>query len=228
MYNSLYRRIKIFGEAGERWRFGCSTAALNLLASRSFKHPFTAEEFVKNQPQRINVTLDRNFAASQLLRRHVSGCSGTHVPPGEFFDKACQTKVRHANRAETVDHDVVWFKIAMEHALVVGGGKPRAQLAGNLNGLIRRRLAHASKNGGEILAVNVFHRDEMLSVGFRNVVNAAYVGMRNLASDPDLVMEPFELRSVVRERRRKELERDGLPQLKIVGAIDLSHPALAE
>ena len=45
---------------------------------------------------------------------------------------------------------------------------------------------------------------------------------------PHLVVEPVEAAGVARERRGQELQRDRLPELQVVGAIDLAHAALAE
>ena len=98
----------------------------------------------------------------------------------------------------------------------------------DLNGFVRGRLAHTTKDGREIFAIDIFHGDKVQPIGFSDVVNAADIGMRNLSCDPHLVMESLELVGVVRKRRRKELERDRLPQLQIVRPIDLPHAALAE
>ena len=80
---------------------------------------------------------------------------------------------------------------------------------------------------GEILAVHVLHREERQAVDLADVVHAADVLVRDLAREPHLGVELREPHRVGLERRRQELQRDRLPELEVVGAVDLAHPALA-
>ena len=116
----------------------------------------------------------------------------------------------------------------MQHAPRVRGGEAGADLAGDLHRLVGRKPADAADEVGEVLAPDVLHRDEVLAVHLADVVHAAHVGVRDLACDPDLVQEPREARRVHGQPFGQELEGDRLPQLQVVGAVDLSHSPLAQ
>ena len=52
--------------------------------------------------------------------------------------------------------------------------------------------------------------------------------MRDLQREPDFGEEPFEAIGVGLDVARQELQRDGLAELQVVGAIDLAHAASAQ
>ena len=88
-----------------------------------------------------------------------------------------------------VDHDVGGLQIAMQHALVVRGGQTRAELARDLQRLIGGQPADAAQQRAEIFAIDVFHGKKRLAVDFADVVDAADIGMRDLARDAHFVVE---------------------------------------
>lgn len=116
----------------------------------------------------------------------------------------------------------------MQDALVVSGGKPGAELSGNLQRLLLGGSSHASQHRSQVFAVDVLHGNEMLPAFLGDVVDATYVRVRDLPSDPDFMEESFELASVVRQGLGEKLECHGLTQLEVVGAVDFAHPALAD
>ena len=75
---------------------------------------------------------------------------------------------------------------------------------------------------------DVFHPDEIPAVNLPQIVNAADVGMGDLESGSDLVEEAVEAILIPFEGRRQELQRDRLPELQIVGPVNLAHAASAE
>ena len=88
--------------------------------------------------------------------------------------------------------------------------------------------ADAAEQRREILAVDVFHRQERVALEFADVVHAADVRMRDLPRHPHFGVELRQARGIAIDGLRQELQRDGLAELQIVGAVDLAHPALAE
>jgi len=144
--------------------------------------------------------------------------------------------VRHGRQAEVcdprpppaVDHHVGRLQIAVEDALRVGRAQPRADLPGHLDGLVPGQTADTLQQRRQILSVDVLHGEEVLAIDLGHVVDPADVGMRNLPGQPDLVEESFEAIAIRLERRRKELQRDGLAELEIVGTVDLAHSALPQ
>ena len=97
-----------------------------------------------------------------------------------------QAEVRDPHVAAAVDHDVGGLQVAVQDAAVVRGGEARADLARDLERLVRRQPADAPQQRREVLAVHVLHREEVLAVHLADVVHAADVRMRDLARDPHL------------------------------------------
>ena len=107
-------------------------------------------------------------------------------------------EVGDADVAVAVEHDVGRLQVAVQHAALVRGGDARAELPRDLNRLVLRDAADAAEQRGQILAVDVLHRQEAAAVGFAEVVEAADVLVRHLSRDAQLVVE---LREPRRDRR---------------------------
>ena len=88
--------------------------------------------------------------------------------------------------------------------------------------------ADALQQRGEILAVDVLHRQEHAAVGPRRCRRRGRRSVRHLPRDAHFVVEPREPLRILGHRRRQELQRDGLPEAEILGAVDLAHAAAAE
>ena len=73
--------------------------------------------------------------------------------------------------------------------------------------------AEAPQQRCQSLAVDVFHGEEVLAAGFADVVYAAHVWMRDLAREPNFLMEPRQQVGAMRELWRQELQSDGLSEL---------------
>ena len=71
----------------------------------------------------------------------------------------------------------------MQNALCVRGGKSRAELARDLDGFVLRQPPDAAEQRSQILAIDILHREERLAVHFADIVNAAHIGVRDLARD---------------------------------------------
>ena len=120
------------------------------------------------------------------------------------------------------------FRSRCSTPALVRRGEPGAELARDLERLVRRQPADAPQQRGEVLAVHVLHREEVLAVDLADVVDAADVGMRDLARDAHLGVEALEAVLLRSESPRQELQRDRLAELQVVGAVDLAHAAAAE
>ena len=142
--------------------------------------------------------------------------------------KPGQAEIREQHLAAAVEHDVGGLQIAMQHALLVGGGETGAELARDLQGLVAGQPADAPQQRAEVLAIDVLHGEEIQPFDFAEIVDAADVGVRHLARDADLVAESLERRLMVRDRLGQKFERHRLVERQVVGAVDLAHAALAE
>ena len=139
-----------------------------------------------------------------------------------------QAEIGDHDLAAAVEHDVGGLQVAMENAFGVRGGESGAKLARDLDGLVLRQAADAAQQRGQVFAVDVLHGEEGLAVDFAHVVDAANVGMRNAAGDADFVAKALEQSLIAGGRFGQELERDGLAEREVVGAIDFAHASLAE
>jgi len=113
-------------------------------------------------------------------------------------------------------------------AALVRGGDAGAQLAGDVDRLVRREAADAAEQRREIFAVDILHGQEAAAVGVAQVVEAADVLVGDLAGDAQLVVELGEARGVGGDPLGQELERNRLVEGEVVGAVDLAHTAAAE
>ena len=146
----------------------------------------------------------------------------------DLLGKVGETEVHDLRPAAAVEHHVGRFQVAVKHPEVVRGRETGTELTRRLDGLVRGQAADAPEQRGEILAVDVLHRQEVLAVGLGQVIDPADVRVRDLARDAHLVVEPGERRGLGRHGTRQELERDRLRQLQVVGTVDLPHSAATE
>lgn len=124
----------------------------------------------------------------------------------------------------------------MDDALLVRGGEAGAELAGDFEGLVVGEATDAAEEGAEVFAVDELHREEDGggdgAVGRAgdgvDVVDAADVGVADLACDADFVEEFLDALLIRGERGGEELQGDDLAEGEVVGAVDLTHAAFAE
>ena len=116
----------------------------------------------------------------------------------------------------------------MQNALFMRGRQPGADLARHIDGFIRGQAADAAQQAGEVFAIYELHRDVVLPIHLANVVNPANVGMRHLARYANFVVEAGKSAVVAGCGFRKKLERYGLAQREVGGAIDFAHAASAQ
>ena len=189
-----------------------------------FDRALPGEELVEHEPQRVDVAARRHLAAGELLRRHVSGRTGTE----NFTCGAGETEVGNADPAVAVEHHVRGLQVAVDDAAIVRGGEAGAHLARHFDGAVLGEAADAAEQRRQILAVDVFHREEGVPLVLADVVDAAHVRVRDLPREPHFGVQLHQARGIAIHHLRQELQRDGLPELEIVGAIDLAHPAFPE
>ena len=185
------------------------------------------EHLEQHEAQRVEVTARGGLVSRELLRRHVSGSSGKELALGRSLADG-QPEVRDAGAAAPVDHDVGRLQVAVHDALVVHGRESGAQVARELERLVRRQPADARQERREILAVHVLHRDEVPPVDLHHVVEPAHVRVRDLAPDAHLGEQPLQEHGIVGHAAPKELERDWLTELDVLCPVDFAHAAPAE
>ena len=182
------------------------------------------EELVENEAERVDVAPRRDLLPGELLRRHVGRCSGAN----RFARRAGEPEVGDADLAAAVEHDVGGLEIAVDDVALVRRGEARADLPRDLERAIFGKSSDALQQRGQILAVDVLHRQERGAVDLVDVVDAADVRVRDLPRHPHFGVQLRQSRWIAIDIRRQELQRDRLSELQVVCAVDLAHAAAAE
>ncbi len=154
--------------------------------------------------------------------------SSRHLAVTSLLDADRETEVGDAHPAVAVDHDVGRLEISVQHALVMSGRETRAQLPRDFVRLGRREVADPPQQRRQILAIHELHGQELLTLDFADIVNAAHVGVRHVTRVPHLGVKPFEQARRLRESSRQELERHRLSEPQVIGPEDLAHSATTE
>ncbi len=116
--------------------------ALELLERCAVERLAAGVELVEHQAQRVDVAAHRRALARELLRRHV-GRRARHLALDDFARRDRQPEVGDARAAAAVDHDVGGLQVPVQHALVVRRGQARAELARDVERLVRGKPADA-------------------------------------------------------------------------------------
>jgi hypothetical protein len=77
----------------------------------------------------------------------------------------------------------------MQYPARVSGGESGAKLLRHFNGLVVGKTANAAQERGQVLAVDKFHRQKKPAIALANVIDAAYIGMRDLPRHPHFGVE---------------------------------------
>ncbi len=138
-------------------------------------------------------------------------------------------EIREPGPASPVDQDVRRLQITVDEPCVVDGRKSEADLPRNVGGLLTGKAPRPSEQRRQVGTVDELHAKKRERPVGRlradEVKHAADIRMRDLSRRGDFGSEHGEPRAIGRQFGRKELERDRLTQLEIVGSVDLAHPA---
>src|SRR5262249_34923830 len=88
--------------------------------------------------------------------------------------------------------------------------------------------ADPAQKRAQVFAIHELHGDVWLAFDLANVVYAADIGMRHMPCQTNFADEPALDMNIVRLGFGQELQRDGLAELEVSGAINLAHTAAAE
>jgi hypothetical protein len=185
--------------------------------------PLAREHLEENQAERVEVGFDGWGAAGEQLRRHVLRSAGTRR--GDVACGDCQPEIGDADVSIAVDHHVRRLQVAVQDAALVSGGDAGAQLTRDLDGFVLREPSNAAQQRCEVLAVDVFHREEPSALVLAEIVETADVLVRHLARDAQLGVELREPIGIGADACGQKLQRDRLIERQVVGAIDLAHAA---
>ncbi len=185
------------------------------------------EHLIKHQAEGVDVAALAGLAACKLLGSHVCRRALAGVDAGDAAGERGQPEIGDQHLAASVDHDVAGFEVAVQDAFFVRGVEPGAQAAGDIQGLFRRQASDAAKERGEILSVHILHREKWRAFRFPDIIDAADIGMRDLAGDADFGAEALQRRTAGR-MGGQELERYFLAEDDVERAVNFAHSATAE
>ena len=106
--------------------------------------------------------------------------------------------------------------------------EPGEELRGDVARLDERQGAPRPHGLAERRAVDVLHRQQLLSVLVYQIEDAAHVRREHLSSGADLAPQQVAGALVPRVAGTHRLQRHVHPQLQIEGAVHLAHAAAAE
>ena len=190
------------------------------------------EELVEHEAERVDVALDRRAPARRAARAPCRpACPRRLVAPPSLAGRAREAEVGDARAAAAVDHDVGGLQVAVQHARARAPPRGPAQIWRAISiALSGRQAADPPQQRGEVLAVDVLHRQEVRG---RRPRRCRRRGRRSDARPGARSRTSLRKRASSRRVRsataaRQELQRDRLAELQVVGAIDLAHAAAPE
>jgi hypothetical protein len=142
--DALDRGVEVFDVARRRRGLRVALPQAKQLGQRGgFEGALAREQLVEDEAERINVRARRQRPALQLLGRHVGGRAGQGVRAAHVPGQSGDAEVGDAHVAALVEHDVGGLQVAVEHARVVDGREPRAELPRRLDRLVFGQAADA-------------------------------------------------------------------------------------
>src|SRR6516225_10688131 len=112
--------------------------------------------------------------------------------------------------AAPAEHDVMSLEDALDNSSRLRDSEPDADFAGDLKGLVGGQASDPGQQRSQVLAIHVLHGYEGRAFGFADVVDAADVGMRDLARNTDFTMEALQQALVAGGLFGQEFQCDGL------------------
>jgi hypothetical protein len=122
----------------------------------------------------------------------------------------------------------VRLDVAVDHAHFVSVLESDGRLADVLARLGERQRAALVNDGGEVGAVDEFHREEMHRAGLLGVIPRDDVRVRKFRRRPHLAAEPLDRVRTLHELRIDELDRHRSIHQPMLGPIDAPHPTAAD
>ena len=176
--------------------------------------------------------------AADLLGGHVAGRAendsrlgvgenGVPGGDGRNGDELGQAEIQDLDMAVAGQEDVRGLEVAMDHALVVGGG----QAAGDLNGVVDG-LPGSQRAGVEPLAqrfaLEQFDHDERRALVGPEIVDRDQIRVVQHPRRPGLLLEAPEAVRVAGKGGREHLDGNVAAEPGIARAVNLSHAARAD
>src|SRR6185503_410540 len=136
--------------------------------------------------------------------------------------------VRDLRAALLVDDDVVGLQVAVDDPAAVGEAGGAEHLDGEVDRTRRVERGLLLDDGLERAAVEELHRDVVRALPLAAVVDGDDVLVVEARRAARLAPEALDELGVLGEAAVQDLERDPPPELQVLGAVDVGHPARAD
>ena len=163
--------------------------------------------------------------ARELLGRHVGRrARARRRRPASLLGQAGQAEVGDARACPRPSIiTLAGLRSRCSTPLSCAAARPAQSCARDLERLVLGQAADAAQQRGQVLAVHVLHGEEGVALRLADVVDAAHVGMRDLARDAHLAVEALQPLGSSAQRLGQELQGHRLAELQVVRAVDLAH-----
>ena len=197
--------------------------------------PPAGRHLEEDHAERVDVGTRIDGFATHLFGCHVRQRSGNlarRLGGGliDIGDRARQLRdaeIQHFRPALRRDDDIGRLEVAMDDAALVRFFESGGHVAGK-----RDDLSLGQRPGGDALGErrsrDVLHDEEVDPVGAVEVVNGGDVGVVQARQGLRFAAESPPRRFVAQHPRRQHLDGDVAVEVRVVRAVDLSHPAGAE
>lgn len=195
----------------------------------------SAEEFVHEHAQCVQVGVRADRAAHRLLGGHVGGRADGRAGVGEAggvgVHDGGDAEVEDGDRAVLLDHQIARLEVAVHDRHRVHGAQHGAQLRGDGHRPLPGVLVTPGEMSGEVDAVDVLHDEEQLLALAARVVHRDQPGVVDLRGHPALAHEPaaqFVRLLPGHLVGAQQLHRHAPVEPVVVGRPDLAHAALSD
>ena len=207
------------------------------------EQPLEREGLPHHAAEREDVAPAIARCAPQLLRRHVAELAlDPGLRAGHGLDGLRDAEIDELHGAVVEDDDVAERDIVMHEldplarhvAELVGGIEPLGGIGDqppHRERIEPLTLAPGTQHGEQRFALEVLHRDEVLPIGFAEVVDVDDVGMLHERGDARLVQQHVDERLLGRELAMHQLDDDELLEARrsaLEGQLNLRHPTLTD
>jgi hypothetical protein len=201
------------------------------------RHP-AGQRFVEDGAEREEIRSVIDDASQRLFRRHVGQRAEHDVLVAHPLrsplrrrraraDALGQAEVEYFHGALRRDHDVGALQIAVDDAAFARFLERPGHLHRDPDNSVHGEWP-AAEHGRECATLDRFHRDVGPAVGLANLEDRTDVRMVQRRGRRSFAAEECTAVGIVGHVGAEHFQRHRSPQLRIVGEIDLTHPAASE
>ena len=163
-----------------------------------------------------------------MFGSHVGGSAAANFIAADIVGDTGEAEIGDHNLAAPVEHNVGGLQIAVQYALSVRRSESGTELSRNVERLVGRKTANAAEQRSKVFAIDILHGEECLTIDVADIVDAAYIGMRDATRDPYFIAKAFEQTFIAGRLIGQKLQRNGLSESEIVRPVHLAHATFAQ